>query len=367
MSQPVISKSIRQPQMDGLRAFAMILVLLHHFGGHYLNSMNLGTIGVRFFFVVSGFLITRILLKSRAKFENGASTWRHELGNFQMRRLIRTLPVYYLALLVAAAIGIPPVRKTLGWTLTFLTNFYMAHIGYYPAAISHFWTLAVQEQFYLFWPFMIFFLPKLWIKYSFPTLIAISLVFRIWCIQTGASDIVRWFNLLNNLDTFAAGGILAYVSLTNPLLIVKRATRVWSGVLAVLSMCVSHQLRLLPPDSPWSIWIELFEVAFMTWLVACSVSGFRGWFGSLLSWQPLTYLGKISYGIYVYHVFVAILLQPFFQRMGQTGTHSTSILLTFFIKSGVSIAIASLSWHFFEQPMLKARENIARWFSPKAA
>ena len=365
MSQASPSAPKRQLQMDGMRAMALLFVLVHHFGGPFLNHLNLGPFGVRFFFVVSGFLVTRILLKTRGKLDNGESSRWKELGNFQIRRLMRTLPAYYLSLLIAAAIGITPVRETLGWTLTFLTNFYIASVGYFPATISHFWTLAVQEQFYLFWPLIVLFLPGAWMKFTFPGLILTSLVFRYYCIATDASYLVRWFNVLGNLDTFAAGGILAYASMKNPALIVERKTRLWSGAVAFLCLFVAVAMRPLSLDNPLSILIELFESVFMGWLVACSVTGFRGWVGKILSWHPLAYLGQVSYGVFVYHVLISILLLPVFVHFGCGGEDAVSIVVRFFVQSLISILAATLSWLFFEQPLLQARKKIETWFLPK--
>ncbi len=350
----------RQPQLDGLRALALVFVLIHHFGGPFLNHLNLGPFGVRFFFVVSGFLITRILLKTRDQVDAGTVAWGSAVLNFQARRLTRTLPIYWLCLLLAAALGIPPVRESLLWTLTFLTNFYISHIGYFPATISHFWTLAVQEQFYFFWPFFILLLPRSWLRPGLAALMLIPLIFRYWCITTEASYLVRWFNLLGNLDTFAMGAVLAFVSLKQPGLIEQRTTRLWTGGIALGAVLVALYLRSLPADQPITIFIELLESASMGWLIACSVTGFHGAIGRALSWSPLTYLGQISYGIYIYHVLISILLKPVFDHFGFGGLDTAAIAVRFGVLTGVAIVVAHLSWEYIEQPIFKFRERFSR-------
>ncbi len=363
--QPTGSPNRYQPQMDGLRAVAVIAVLLHHFEGPFDTLLNFGTLGVRFFFVMSGFLITRLLLRARTRYESGDSSWQSEWSRFQMRRLVRTLPVYYLSLILAAALALPSVRESLVWTLSFLTNFYIAKLGYFPDTISHFWSLAVQEQFYFFWPFLIFFLPASWIKYSFAVLIALGVLFRFYCIQTGASEVVRWFSLPGSFDCFAIGGLLAYFAKTHPTLIPRGATRWWSGAFALGAVYLASQLRYLPLANPLTIWIELLEASAMGWVVACSVTGFGGWVGRLLSWGPLTYLGRISYGIYVYHILVAVLLHPVLAHYGLSGRNDLSDNVRFFSQLILTVSLSSLSWHYFEQPLLSVRERIGNWLAAR--
>ncbi len=362
-----LAKPAYQPQMDGLRALAVLIILLHHFNGPFHFLHQFGPVAVRFFFVLSGYLITRILLKSRQRFEEEKSTGWSEYGRFQMRRLIRTLPPYYLSILLVFWLDFPPVRETLQWTLPFLTNLYMVSINDFPHTISHFWSIAVQEQFYLVWPIVIFCLPKKWLKYTLALLILAAVGFRFYCIQTGAPDIFRWFSLLNSLDSFAIGGILAWVSFRHPGLIVGSRTRLWSGALALVALAVAHGFRYLPLQNYATIWIEVLEAAAMGWVVACSVQGFRGWPGRLLASRPLTYIGQVSYGIYVYHIIVSILLAPVFTAVfGPIENGGLAQVVRFLIQFGITLGFAAFSWHWFEQPILKLRDRAARWLGTKA-
>ncbi len=365
MKQPTPAVPNYQPQMDGLRALAVIAVLLHHYEGPFNTLFNFGTLGVRFFFVMSGFLITKMLLRSRKKWEQSQTSWLNEWSHFQLRRLMRTVPVYWLSLFLAAVLALPSVRESLFWTMTFLTNFYMGKLDYFPDTISHFWSLAVQEQFYLFWPFLIFFLPRNWIKYSFPLLIVTALLFRLFCIYRHLPDAIRWFSLPGSFDCFAMGGILAYVAMSKPLLMVKTRTRLWTGCVALSAVVLAGQLRYLPLQNTWTIWIELLEAGAMGWLVACSVAGFRGWLGKFLSWTPLAYVGRISYGIYVYHILVAVLLHPVLQHYGWSGHDGLSDEIRFFSQFFITVGLASLSWHYFERPILSSRKRVATWFTPR--
>ncbi|HEY5893796.1 MAG TPA: acyltransferase [Chthoniobacterales bacterium] len=347
--------------MDGLRAVAVISVLIHHFEANIPQWINWGTLGVRFFFVMSGFLITRILLKSREKADTGQSSGSTEFWNFQMRRLIRTMPPYYLAIAIAATLAIPPVRETLAWTLSFCTNFLIVQTSYFPLSVSHYWSIAVQEQFYLIWPFLIFFLPKSWFKATFAILIVAAVLFRLACIQMQVSDVTRWVSLPGSLDTFAIGGILAYVSMSHPRLLENSKTRLWTGLAAFSLAGVARGLRMLDLHNPWTVLIETFEATFMAWVVACSVTGFKGVVGWILSSPPMTHIGKVSYGIYVYHVLIVILIEPWLEKIGLGHHANDPFRLRFMIQVTAVVAVASVSWHFFEQPMLKARDWIAGW------
>lgn len=147
------------PQLDGLRALAAVAVVLHHnlwrdgALGEIRAAAHLGEAGVRLFFVLSGFLITGILLRARGS--NGA------LRAFYARRFLRIFPLYYLVVVAVAAMGQPLMREELGWNLAYLENFSVAARGGFPGPpVSHLWTLSVEEQFYLLWPLVVLFAPR---------------------------------------------------------------------------------------------------------------------------------------------------------------------------------------------------------------
>src|SRR6478735_4517700 len=134
-------KTARLPQLDGLRAIAVGCVMAFHFIPGVEQIAPLGSIGVRLFFVLSGFLITRILLASR---EQDLAT---ATKSFYIRRSLRIFPVFYLVLAITWAMNIGPVRSTIGWHVTYLTNAYLFDRGSWHGSISHLWSLAVEEQF----------------------------------------------------------------------------------------------------------------------------------------------------------------------------------------------------------------------------
>src|SRR5436309_834307 len=159
-----VSKAVtarRMPQLDGVRALAVLAVLVHH----YLSAAwpvldragtSLGFLGVKLFFVLSGFLITGILLEGRLADDTpeGRSRLRF-LRQFYIRRFLRIFPLYYVVVALALICNIAPARQIAIWLLTYTVNIYFSIVGEFPRHFSHLWSLAIEEQFYLVWPWCI--------------------------------------------------------------------------------------------------------------------------------------------------------------------------------------------------------------------
>ncbi|MGH7802858.1 MAG: acyltransferase family protein, partial [Candidatus Binatia bacterium] len=142
----------RFAELDALRAFAVTLVVWSHaVGGEVgVGALRVGGYhGVTLFFVISGFLITGILLDARAAAARAGTSAGFALRAFYARRFLRIFPVYYAVLLVTFALGFDAVREELGWHLAYLSNWHFAARGEFGISTSHLWSLAVEEQFYL--------------------------------------------------------------------------------------------------------------------------------------------------------------------------------------------------------------------------
>ncbi|MCA9796198.1 MAG: acyltransferase, partial [Candidatus Eremiobacteraeota bacterium] len=155
------------PQLDGLRALAVAFVLWHHLSRGLWTTAWLawGWFGVRLFFVLSGFLITRILVRERERVLAEEITRKEALVNFYARRSLRIFPVYYTYVLIDTIIRMVVFHQdcpALGWYLVYVQNFGFA--AGLPAVNLHLWTLAVEEQFYWFWPLVVLFLPARHLK-----------------------------------------------------------------------------------------------------------------------------------------------------------------------------------------------------------
>jgi peptidoglycan/LPS O-acetylase OafA/YrhL len=141
------------PQLDSLRAFAVLAVFYQHCFSHeyWLFHVPWGGVGVLCFFVISGFLITSILLKEF----DGSASLRSVIVPFLIRRAARLMPLLAAVLAIAFVLDFPSMRATFWWHITYLSNIYFSFHGFHSGA-NHFWTLAAEEQFYIFWPLVLF-------------------------------------------------------------------------------------------------------------------------------------------------------------------------------------------------------------------
>ena len=359
-THPFVERSmggVYQPQIDGLRAVAITGVLLHHFGMHIPDFLEYGPMSVRLFFALTGYFITLWLWKAEDTARaSGVSVWR-ELPVFHARRLLRIVPPLYLSLAVAAIFGLDFVLRDLPWHVLFASNFYAVHVGYWPTLIAHLWSLSVQEQFYLLWPMVILFTPRRWFLAVLTILVLIAFSFRFYCVYTDVNPMIRWTMLPGSLDSFAIGGFVAWLGrgkIGTP--IMTEPQRWGFGVFAFACLLVARSLRYLPQDSQWVPSIELWEGVFIGWLVAATSQGWRGPLGWFLSLQPLVYIGRLSLGIYLFHVIVEVMVGPWLIAAGLDPVNDNTLRV--WALWVVSIGVAAVSWHFFEKPLSKFRPAV---------
>ncbi|MFN7977685.1 MAG: acyltransferase family protein [Vicinamibacterales bacterium] len=141
------------PQLDGLRAVAVAAVAYSHWLPSWQFGVPFGA-GVHLFFVLSGFLITRILIGLREAPSRPAA-----IGRFFARRALRLFPAFYTVLACAWIADVPLARATWTWHASYLSNVYIAGLAAWQGHFSHFWSLAVEEQFYLLWPWIVVWMP----------------------------------------------------------------------------------------------------------------------------------------------------------------------------------------------------------------
>ncbi len=342
------------PQLDGLRAIAVGAVVLYHFGLNPTGG-NWGygaAAGVHLFFVLSGFLITGILLKARADIAAARHTRAGVLGRFYARRCLRIFPLYYFVIACALVLNVEPVREIIGWLLSYTLNIKMAQQGWYEAGFAHFWTLAVEEQFYVFWPWLIILLPSRWLKPVIILAVLVAPAYRLSYVVSGYSNmspLAVYISTLTCLDSLGIGSFLALTAAE------RRDGRVVSRrtLAAVLVICASvlllnfwyHPLSIVLNDTA--------QAGLFACLIASAAPGFPGWLGRLLESQPLCYLGRISYGIYVYHPFMPALVSKSCQALGVNPPENKLIHGTVLVAT--SLALASLSWFLLEKPILRLK------------
>jgi peptidoglycan/LPS O-acetylase OafA/YrhL len=335
-------------QLDSLRTFAVLAVIAGHLAPRVTEPLPLGDLGVRLFFVLSGFLITGILLECRALVAEGAAPGA-VVGRFYARRAIRILPAFYGLMAIMWIAGIPELRAGWPWHVAYASNVYFVRMNDWSGVTGPFWSLAVEEQFYLVWPMIILFLPLRRMTLLLIGVAAIAPIYRLLCIWNDWSVMAMQTLPFGSADSLALGALLAWLSktddrgrrrlsstgaLTMPLALVLTA-------LAAVQVTSAAALRAIVFDSAWSL-------AFV-WLLDGAARGFAGMPGRILDNAALRYVGRISYAIYLIHA-----LSPFIIRwlwVENLGQPPLSPLIGVAAAVAVTIALASLSWRFFEGPI----------------
>ena len=348
------------PHLDGLRALAVLGVLFEHFDMPMPDLIRCGPLSVRFFFVLSGYFITLSLWKVQDEIRGRRSGTFWPVGKFYLSRLLRIGPPFYLALLIGAIFGITEVRTNFFWLATFQANNYIAYVGQWPEAISHFWSLAVQEQFYVLWPIIVLTLPRRWFLPAMGGFIIFGLLFRLGCVVTNTSIFIRWVTLFGCIDSFAVGALIAWLRQTRLLDQVKFLPRTILFAMPLVAFgCffLGRALMTLPQTNIAIALTETIDAVFLVWALSSAIIGFKAPYARVLELKPLTYLGRISYGIYVYHVFVIIMLSPVLLTLGMSVDHLPYLRIAVLLVA--TIAISAFSWHYIEQPFLNWKKALA--------
>jgi len=341
-SAPSATANAYRPEIDGLRAVAVVLVLLYHFD----CGMPGGYVGVDVFFVISGYLITRMLLEQKR-------TGTFTLASFWERRCRRLLPALALVVLFSLAVGclilIPVDLEYLGQVLlgqAFLAgNFVLsAHseFGYFGTSaeiqpLLHTWSLAVEEQFYLLFPVLLMATPLRSLRTVLGTCLAISLSFSIW--QTANSPVPAFYLLPARLWELLAGCVLA----TLPAWAGPRWPRELAGFLGL--GLIGGSATFFSKLTPFPGSAALVPVLGAALVIAASSS--RTWCQRVLSSRPLVFIGLISYSLYLWHW--PIFAFATYLKCEQLRLRTRVILL------GLSFLLGACSWKWVERPVRSKR------------
>lgn len=345
--------SARDRQLDGLRILAVATVLYAHFFA--ADGSIWGHLGVRLFFVLSGFLITRLLLEARADARYQPMT---ALKAFYIRRALRIFPPYFAVLALVWFVNLEGARGSLKWHVLYLANYWYAlHNEWTPWVLCHTWSLSIEEQFYIVWPLVILLAPRRFIEQICITVIACSLAYRLCWPLTGTPSLMRDLLPSASMDALAGGALLAAY---------RQRTQAWpqwmrmSWIPLAAAATVALWLRPDPitPILDWVIWIgsEVFPLVPLVMLVGCSSSGFRSPFGRLLELSPITAVGRISYGLYLFHPIVLSLIVK--AQSWIPVSVSEQGFGRLIVGSVATLALASISWSVFEKPL----NNLKRYF-----
>jgi peptidoglycan/LPS O-acetylase OafA/YrhL len=366
------------PAIDGLRGVAALMIVWHHFlqlcpmHGVVLSFLSrvfgFSWVGVDLFFALSGFLITGILTDSKLK--------KHYFRSFYGRRILRIFPLYYgllvLAFFVLPLIGagahVPQSSRIFFWTYT--SNFYFEVTGWTTDNyLSHLWTLAIEEQFYLVWPLVIFFVTSketlrsclLW------AFLSISLI-RCILFFAGVDFNALYLNTVTHCDALILGGYLA-LSVRSRMPGALKGLRPCGSVVAsmvIVTLFLADFGGFVPgwdalPEMAFSRSVLMFSflAILFVWLIYVATNQSSGRIFHFFSHPILRWFGKYSYALYVLHVPLAFLILRS-QVSWLSSVPSFAELELFFLYFGGCILSAFLSWHLYEKHFLKLKRYFPR-------
>jgi peptidoglycan/LPS O-acetylase OafA/YrhL len=216
-------------------------------------------------------------------------------------------------------------------------------------AISHLWSICVQEQFYLVWPLLILLIPRRWMLSAIIAVAFAGIAFRIGCVIFSVPVVARWVLPFGSLDSLAAGAALGWCGGR------LRASRGgWLlGLLCLSMLTVAAVLRNSDPTKLKSVLVEPLEAGAFVILVARTATGFDGNIARFLSNAGLVFAGRISYGLYIYHILVAMIFDRWLPSQMRFLIAIPSLRLVVF--GIVTLFTAALSWRLLEQPINRLR------------
>jgi peptidoglycan/LPS O-acetylase OafA/YrhL len=351
--------------LDGVRGLAILLVIFAHF-----QYLEVGWVGVQLFFVLSGFLITSILVA------DSGLPLRLYLKRFYWRRTLRIFPLYFGYLGIIAVlfftIGIPEsFGRQFPSLLTYTSNFQTPGHAAESMGLAHLWSLAVEEQFYLLWPLIIFFVPAHRRFAVFCGIIVASPVFRTlsWQYLTQHFPPAAAFGETvykltpSQFDAFAAGAIAAITSRTRSvnrahwLFYLSAGVTLAAGVTIIwvskhhftIDTSLGYPLHMFAHgEYIWGYTLLNFTAAAL--ILSCLGNN---WISRLFEARWMVYLGKISYGIYVYHM----IIQFGFWKVAPNDPRSIAGLFTFAMYLVVLIMVSHLSFQFFERRFTALKDS----------
>jgi peptidoglycan/LPS O-acetylase OafA/YrhL len=361
--------------LHGVRGLAILLVLAYHFTlgmtGRGLVSRlafklsSAGWCGVDLFFVLSGFLITGILADTQGT--------PRQILNFYARRSLRIFPLYYATLLIVFSLrrwGVCPAGWLAGldvawvWLWTYGTNVLAALRGeWFP--LSHFWSLAVEEHFYLFWPAVVVGCPRRTALRACGVLALVALATRVWLVANGAV-LAAYCLTVCRIDALVIGGFLA-LSLRESVetkALVARARLILLGAGAALVALIVWRRGLAFHDPVvQTVGFLLLALVFAALIALVVTAPERARIAVVFRTTALCVLGRYSYGLYVFNSIVILIFEAIALRPRLTtwlGSIRLAYLLEIVLASSLTFAAAWTSWHVLEKHFLKLKRYFGR-------
>ena len=336
-----------QPALDGLRALSVLTVIVYHLPG---NPIPGGWIGVDIFFVLSGFLITKILSTELQ------ATGRINLKNFYMARFFRLAPALFVLLGAVALVSplFPARQKELlqgtAMALTYLANWNLIYEWWPAGVVGHTWTLSVEEQFYFIWPFLLLLIPRHRIVAALVFLILLSTDWR-FSLTYQSAPVAR---TIFGSDTYASSLLLGcLIAVKSGPRLVQFCSRTWWVAAFGIAAILLTQHSYMRFTRSFGI---LFASIFAAWLILALQEN-----KTLIKWlsaKPLVYTGKLSYSLYLWHHAILLLIYWYFWPTSEKLPPPESNLARLAVWVSVIVAsfiFASLSYRFVEKPALRLK------------
>jgi peptidoglycan/LPS O-acetylase OafA/YrhL len=373
------------PNLDALRFICFLMVFLFHAYKTIFENLKSGNgtsktlysiiqflfqngeLGVNFFFVLSGFLITFLLIR-----EKSYSKTVH-LRNFYIRRVLRIWPLFYLCVFIGFVVS--PFLKSLGgqtaneianplYYIFFINNFdYIQSWPSFPDALILIvlWSVAVEEQFYITWPLIVKYFSSKWYPLIFSAIILGTLLFR--CFYTGSTDsdyAIRHFHTLAVIGDMALGGLMAYYCSFDS------SFRRWVTELgkayiyliyAAAIVCILFRNVLF--DHSLMIVFERLIIALFFGLVIVEQNFSKHSPFKFSSLKNISKLGLFTYGLYCLHFFVISIIQTLSWKVGLSLGTPVNTVIVCLLSLTLTLLISSITYHYFEKPFLKLKDKFA--------
>jgi peptidoglycan/LPS O-acetylase OafA/YrhL len=381
-AKPTEKVKVFFPNLDGLRFVAFLFVFLQHSFATALNKVdfyksfllrviqlifNSGETGVSVFFVLSGFLITYLLLD-----ENDVKGKINVLY-FYLRRILRIWPLYYALLLLSFVIwpyirslnGLPPLLSNPIYYFTFLSNFDVIRISSLAANLHYImqtitWSVSVEEQFYLVWPLLFFILPKKSYKYIFVVVIILGYIFRF---INRNNDAILYHHSLSVCPDLAIGGLSAYLSYNfNSFRNMLYNLNKWVIILTyvLLFFWIFYTKETKHTHAEISVFFRLITSTFFAFIIL-EQNYCKNSFYKFSNFKFFSNWGKYTYGLYLLHPAVLLVIYYLFEIFfSNFDLHlpQFAIFYSFFSLLGVMI-VSYFSFNYLEKPFLKLKDKFS--------
>ena len=344
------------PQMNSLRAIAVLFVIISHYYPA-TKFLSFGETGVDIFFYLSGFLITSLMLRDKERIEEGALTRSKAIGHFYMRRALRIFPLYYLVILVLYAVAAKTgtgLKENILYFILYVPNMYFYHFRSWDGILSHLWSLGVEEQYYLIWPFIFFFSRGKSARFILILMIITSFFIKLYMSLT-SDDLFYNILTVNCIYKFGLGASVIFVADGLGDNFKKHISRHTS--LLFLFILAYIAVSVYPFTLAWIV-KDLAVFYFFVYTLIISLKIKEGIAYTALSNKILIYLGTISYGLYVFHLIVPWLVTNFLNKIHLLDAIEKGMFFPL-ICFATTVGLAHISYYYYEQFFLKLKTKFA--------